>query len=84
MMKIIEFLAPIVEKACYLEDLDPQSVGEFIRTLSRCSDLDEDKKQLLLEHVITPLVETNLLESCEFHEGMSAFLDEYAYYYRAR
>ena len=69
-MESVQFLTPIVSRACFLEDLDPQSKGEFIKTLCKCSELDEDKTQLLFEHVISDLVDTELLESCEFHEGV--------------
>ena len=73
-METVQLLAPIAARACVMEDLDPQSKGEFLRTLSLCANLDEDRTQLLFEHIINDLADSGLLESCEFHEGMNMYI----------
>jgi hypothetical protein len=69
-MEAIKFLTPIARNACEWDELDPQSKGEFLRTLFHSAQLDQDAAQLLLEHIIDTLAESGLLESCEFYEGM--------------
>ena len=73
-METVGFLAPIASRACHLEESDPQSIGEFMKTLCICAGLDDGLIQLLFEHIIKDLVETELLESCEFHEGLDNIL----------
>ena len=69
-MDTVKFLAPIASRACHLEETDPQSKGEFFHTLCICGGLDDDSVQLLFEHIISDLSDSELLSSCEFHEGL--------------
>jgi hypothetical protein len=73
-METVTFLAPIAGRACHLEGLEANSVGEFLRILSLSSGLDDDGILLLFEHIIRDLVESELLESCEFHEALDGLL----------
>jgi hypothetical protein len=73
-MDSVKFLAPIGSKACHLEDREPQSIGEFLQTLCVCAGLDDDAIQLFFEHIVSDLVDAELLTSCEFHEGLSGLL----------
>jgi len=73
-MEIVLTLAPIVCRACRLEDMDPQDAGKFIRTLCLASGLDDGLIHLLFEHILSDLVDTDLLESCEFHEALDGTL----------
>ena len=68
-------LAPIARKACEMEDSDPQSKGEFLKMLCICAELSEDKIQILFEYILDELSESELLESCEFHEGLDELLE---------
>lgn len=73
-METVYLLSPIATKACQMDNLDPQSKGDFLRLLCVCSDLDQDKCQLLFECIIDALRESELLASCEFHEGLDGVL----------
>jgi hypothetical protein len=70
-METIKTLTPIAGKACSLEEMEPMSIGEFFYTLCKCAELPGAEKQKLFENVLGDLIENELLDSCEFHEGMS-------------
>jgi hypothetical protein len=69
-METVKFLAPIAGQALRLDDVEPQSAGQFMRILITAAGLDDDAALLLFEHILTDLVETQLIESCEFHEAL--------------
>lgn len=73
-MESVSFLAPIAGRACHLEGIEPNAVGDFLRILALSSGLDDDAILLLFEHIVRDLVETELLESCEFHEALDGIL----------
>ena len=73
-MEIVQTLAPIASRACHLEALDAQDAGKFLRILCVSAGLDDGLIQLLFEHILNDLVETDLLESCEFHEALDGIL----------
>jgi hypothetical protein len=73
-MDLVQSLAPIVSRACRLEDVDEEDVGRFVRILCLSAGLDDGLIQLLFEHIITDLVDTQLLESCEFHSALDNVL----------
>jgi hypothetical protein len=68
-------LAQIAGRACYMEDVDPQAKGSFIKILMQCSGFTQDQCQFLLESILDDLVETGTLQSCEFHEGLDGSIE---------
>jgi len=73
-MDAVKFLAPIAARACHMEESNAQSIGEFLRMFCLCAGFDDSASQLLFEHILTDLVDTELISSCEFHEGLQGFL----------
>ena len=73
-MELVRTLAPIASRACHLEEIEPQDLGRFFNVLLRSAGLDDGLIQLLFEHILQDLVQTETLESCEFHEGLNGIL----------
>jgi hypothetical protein len=73
-MELVQTLAPIAGRAVHIEEIEPQEAGLFMRVLCTSAGLDDDLTQLLFEHILNDLVETEMLCSCEFHEALSGIL----------
>ena len=74
-MDTVKVLVPIVRKACNFEDSGPEFIGQFLRTICLCAEMESDKIQILFEHIFNDLLNSQLLESCEFHEGLDGLLE---------
>jgi len=73
-MELVQTLAPIASRACFADDVDEQTKGIFLRMLAQSADLTQQQSLQLFETIVEQLVESNLLESAEFHEGLSGLI----------